>query len=195
MDQFFSGISTRCRRDRAQVVAWFREHRDSVRWSVWAYTVSASMVALMIALVRRSLPAPHCDVFLIGAITYLSTIAVWTWTWAGLALRADRLEPATARAIPDVAVFFGPVFTGTTTTMMAPVTLLAFVRSGEATAVARRPGPSCFCGAGSRDNHDLWFDRLYAAGRRNEHAAWRRANVDRPIHTGAGWRHRGPKLG
>jgi hypothetical protein len=29
----------------AQVVAWFREHRDSVRWSVWAYTVSAPLVA------------------------------------------------------------------------------------------------------------------------------------------------------
>src|SRR5229473_6011056 len=109
----------------AQVVAWFREHRDSVRWSVWAYTVSAPLVALMIALLRRLLPAPHRDVFLIGAITYLSTIAVWTWTWAGLALHANRLDPATARAILDVAVFFGPVFTGTTTTMMAPVTLLA----------------------------------------------------------------------
>jgi len=55
----------------------------------------------------------------------MSTISVWTWTWGGLALHADRLEPATARAILDVAVFFGPVFTGMTTTMMAPFTLLA----------------------------------------------------------------------
>jgi hypothetical protein len=62
-----------------QMVAWFREHRDSVRWSVWAYTVATPLVALMIALLRRLLPAPHRDVFLIGAITYLSTIAVWTW--------------------------------------------------------------------------------------------------------------------
>lgn len=108
----------------AQVVGWFREHHDSVRWSVWAYTVATPLVALTIALLRRLLPTPHRDVFLIGAITYLSTIAVWTWTWAGLALHADRLEPATARAILDVAVFFGPVFTGTTTTMIAPVTLL-----------------------------------------------------------------------
>ena len=61
------------------MVAWFREHRDSVRWSVWAYTVATPLVALMIALLRRLLPAPHCDVFLIEAITYLSTIAVWTW--------------------------------------------------------------------------------------------------------------------
>jgi hypothetical protein len=109
----------------AQVVDWFREHRDSVRWSVWAYTVATPLVAVMIALLRRLLPAPHRDVFLIGGIAYLSTIAVWTWTWAGLSLHADRLDPATARAILDVAVFFGPVFTGTATTMIAPVTLLA----------------------------------------------------------------------
>jgi len=107
------------------VVGWFREHRDSVRWSVWAYTVATPLVAVMIALLRRLLPAPHRDVFLIGGIAYLSTIAVWTWIWAGLSLHADRLDPATARAILDVAVFFGPVFTGTTTTMIAPVTLLA----------------------------------------------------------------------
>ena len=79
----------------------------------------------MIALLRRLLPAPHRDVFLIGAITYVVAGAVWTWTWGGLALHADRLEPATARTVLDVAVFFGPVLTGTTTTMMAPVTLLA----------------------------------------------------------------------
>ena len=107
-----------------QVVDWFREHHDSVRWSVWAYTVATPLVAVMMALLRRLLPVPHRDVFLIGAIAYLSTISVWTWTWGGLSLHADRLEPATARAILDVAVFFGPVFTGTTTTMIAPVTLL-----------------------------------------------------------------------
>lgn len=108
-----------------RVVDWFREHHDSVRWSVWAYTVATPLVAIMMALLRRLLPAPHRDVFLIGAIAYLSTISVWTWTWGGLSLHADRLEPVTARAILDVAVFFGPVFTGITTTMMAPVTLLA----------------------------------------------------------------------
>jgi hypothetical protein len=36
----------------AQVVAWFREHRDSVRWSAWAYTVATPLVALMTALLR-----------------------------------------------------------------------------------------------------------------------------------------------
>jgi hypothetical protein len=48
-----------------------------------------------------------------------------TWFAAGLALHADRLEPATARTVLDVAVFFGPVLTGATVTTMGPVTVLA----------------------------------------------------------------------
>jgi hypothetical protein len=109
----------------AQVVVWFGEHRDSVQWFVWAITVATPLIALVFALLCRLLPAPHRDVFLIGAVTFVATTAVYAWTWAGLALHADRLEPATARAVLDVAIFYGPVLTGTTITMMAPVTLLA----------------------------------------------------------------------
>ena len=109
----------------AQVVAWFRDHRDAVRWFVWANTVSAPLVATMFALLRRLLPAPHREVFFIGAIGVVVTIAVQSWTWGGLALHADRLEPATARTVLDVALFWGPVLTGATTTMIAPVALLA----------------------------------------------------------------------
>jgi len=42
----------------AQVVAWFREHRDGVRWSVWALTVGTPIASVMFALLRRLLPAP-----------------------------------------------------------------------------------------------------------------------------------------
>jgi hypothetical protein len=108
-----------------ELVAWLRAHRSGVRWFVWAGTVSAPLVAVMFALLRRLLPTPHGDVFLIGAIGIVVTIAVQSWTWGGLALHADRLEPATARTVLDVALFWGPVLTGATTTMMAPVTLLA----------------------------------------------------------------------
>ncbi|HVP29270.1 MAG TPA: hypothetical protein VMW35_08915 [Myxococcota bacterium] len=108
-----------------ELVAWLRAHRSGVRWFVWAGTVSAPLVAVMFALLRRLLPTPHGDVFLIGAIGIVATIAVQSWTWGGLALHADRLEPATARTVLDVALFWGPVLTGATTTMMAPVTLLA----------------------------------------------------------------------
>jgi hypothetical protein len=109
----------------AQVVAWFGEHRDSVRWFVWVITVTTPLIALVFALLCRLLPAPYRDVFLMGAIMFMVATAVYAWTWAGLALHTDRLEPATARAVLDVAIFYGPVLNGTTTTMIAPVTLLA----------------------------------------------------------------------
>lgn len=108
-----------------QVAAWFSAHRDAVRWSVWAVTVSTPVYAFIVAMLRRLLPAPHRDVYLIGAILLLVTTTVYEWTWAGLALHADRLDPATTRALLDIAIFYGPVATGTTTTMIAPVTLLA----------------------------------------------------------------------
>jgi hypothetical protein len=112
----------------AQVAAWFREHRDGVQWFVWAGTVASPLAALMFALMRRLLPPPHRDVFLIGAVAIVVTSAVQAWTWGGLALHADQLEPATARTVLDVSLFWGPVLTGATTTMMAPVTLLALRR-------------------------------------------------------------------
>jgi len=108
-----------------QLVAWFRENGGAVRWMVWAWTVAIPPLAVMIACLRRLLPAPHRDVFLVGAISYLAAIEIGTWSWAGLALQADRLNPATARTVLDVAIFLGPVLTGSTTTMIAPVTLLA----------------------------------------------------------------------
>jgi len=112
----------------AQTVSWFRDHRDAVRWSIWFLTVGMLPSAIMFALLRRVLPAPHRDVFLIGVVGYLVLIGAQSWFWGGLTLHANQLEPAVARSILDVAVMFGPVFTGTTTTMIAPVTLLALRR-------------------------------------------------------------------
>jgi hypothetical protein len=115
----------------AQLIAWFREHRGAVQFAAWTFTLSTPPLAVMLASLRRMIPAPHREVFLIGGITILITSAVQMWFWAGLALHADRLEPAIARALLDVAVFFGPVLTGATTTMIAPVTLLALRRRAE----------------------------------------------------------------
>jgi len=107
-----------------ELVAWFRANSGVVRLSVWAFTVALPAFAVIAALTRARLPAPHRDVFFIGASVYAASIAVWTWTWGGLALHAERLDPAIARTVLDVACFFGPVLTGATTTMMAPVTIL-----------------------------------------------------------------------
>jgi len=108
-----------------QVVAWFRENGQGVRWFVWAWTLTIPPLAIMIAFFRRLLPAVYRDVFLVGAISYLVSVEIGTWSWAGLALHADQLNPAIARTVLDVVIFLGPVLTGSTTTMMAPATLLA----------------------------------------------------------------------
>ena len=108
-----------------QLVAWFRENGQGVRWFVWAWTLTIPPLAIMIAFFRRLLPAVYRDVFLVGAISYLVAVEIGTWSWAGLALHADQLNPAIARTVLDVVIFLGPVLTGSTTTMMAPVTLLA----------------------------------------------------------------------
>jgi hypothetical protein len=108
-----------------QVVTWFREHADAVRWSVWGLTISTPPFAVMVAMLRRLLPEPHRDVFLIGALLVAGSTAVFSWFFGGLALHAATMDPANARALLDVAVFYGPVVTSGTTTMMAPVTLLA----------------------------------------------------------------------
>lgn len=109
----------------ARVVTWFSENQNGVRWFVWAATVNAPVLAFLFALLQRLLPEPHRDVFRFGAVAFVVTTAVQAWIWGGLALHANRLEPATARTFLDVAVYWGPVLTGATTTMIAPVTLLA----------------------------------------------------------------------
>jgi hypothetical protein len=104
-----------------QVAMWFREHRDSVRLYVWMLTVNAPLFALVFALLRECLLSPHRDVFLIGAVSFIATTAVQAWSWGGLALHADRLEPGTARTVLDVAVFWGPVLRGAVVSIRGPI--------------------------------------------------------------------------
>ena len=119
------GTPPRAEDNGAQVVAWVNAHGDGVRWYVWTLTISVPFFAVMFALLRGLLPAPHRDVFFLGAITFVATTTVQAWSWGGLALHPRWLEPGTARTVLDVAIFWGPVLTGATMTMIAPVTLLA----------------------------------------------------------------------
>lgn len=114
-----------------RVVAWFLAHSNSVRWFVWTGTASAPLFAVVLAMLRQLLPPPHRDVFLIGGAVLIVSIAVQTWILGGLALHPELLEPATARTVLDVAVFFGPVLTGAWLTMIGPVTLLSLRGNGR----------------------------------------------------------------
>jgi hypothetical protein len=109
----------------SELVSWFQDHGGRVRLAMALLTLNAVPSAIVFALLRSLLPAPHRDVFLIGAIGVVATTGVQTWPWLGLALHPDRLDPATARTVLDVAIFWGPVLTGSTVTMMAAPTWLA----------------------------------------------------------------------
>src|SRR5262249_33436201 len=84
-----------------EIVAWFQANGASTRWSIWAGTVSAPLLALIAAKLRQELPKPHCDVFLIGSISLIVTVSAQSWILGGLALRADTVPPAVARTMLD----------------------------------------------------------------------------------------------
>lgn len=110
----------------ARVVAWFSDHEDSVRIYAWTATFGTFALAVVAGIIRGTLPSPYGDVFLLGAAAFLIETAVQAWCWAALALHANSLDAATARTVLDVAIFWGPILTGATITMIGAVTALGF---------------------------------------------------------------------
>jgi len=108
----------------ASVARWFADHHDAVRLYAWTATFGTLAFAIVAAIIRGTLPAPHRDVFLLGAAAFIVETAIQAWFWAGLALHTGSLRDATARTVLDIATFWGPVLTGATTTMIGAVTVL-----------------------------------------------------------------------
>jgi hypothetical protein len=112
----------------AAVVAWFRHNGGHVHLWLLFTTFALVFLAVYAAMIRSYLPSPHGDIFFVGAIALIAETAVQGWIWAGLSLHANALEPATARTLLDVAIYWGPLLTGATITMLVPVSVLAFQR-------------------------------------------------------------------
>jgi hypothetical protein len=108
----------------ARVVAWFRDHHDAARLYAWTAAFGTLAFAVVAGVIRGTLPAPHGDVFLLGAAAFIVETGVHAWCWAALALHPGSLQPATARLVLDLASFWGPILTGATTTMIGAVTVL-----------------------------------------------------------------------
>ncbi|GLZ44271.1 hypothetical protein Acsp06_04560 [Actinomycetospora sp. NBRC 106375] len=104
-----------------EVVAWFAAHGSAVRTYVWCLTLLAPVAGVSVALVRERLPRPYRDVYFLGGVTFVAETAVVGWIWGALSAHQGMLEAGTARALLDVAAFWGPVLTGSTVTMLAPV--------------------------------------------------------------------------
>jgi fucose 4-O-acetylase-like acetyltransferase len=109
-----------------EVADWFATQGGNARMYAWLMALFVPFFAAFVALVRARLPAPHRDVFLIGAVALVAETAISTWLWAGLSWHAEQLQPATARTLLDVASFWGPVLNGATISMLAPVVVLSW---------------------------------------------------------------------
>jgi hypothetical protein len=113
-----------------EVAAWFRDHGGNARAFVWLLTLAGPFFVTTAVLIREQLPSPYRDVFFVGAIALAVETAVQSWFWAGLSWHAHALPPATARALLDVASFWGPVLTGATLLMLLPVTVVVLGSPG-----------------------------------------------------------------
>jgi hypothetical protein len=111
-----------------EIVAWFAANGTHARLSSWLLTALMPVFAAFAATVRTRLPAPHRDVFLLGAAGFIAETAVSLWFWTGLSWHPGQLEPATARTLLDIASFWGPVLNGATISMLAPVVVLSWGR-------------------------------------------------------------------
>ena len=107
-----------------RIAQWFLDHRDGARLYAWTATFATVAVAILAAIIRGLLPAPHRDVFLLGAAAFVIETAVQAWFWAGMARDPASLDPATVRLGFSVLSFWGPILTGATMAMIGAVTVL-----------------------------------------------------------------------
>lgn len=110
----------------SEVVSWLTDNTDGVRVYAWTATFLAVAVAVIASLVRKLLPEVHGRIFMLGATALVIETALQAWFLGGLALHPESLEPATARTVLDVAIFWGPLLTGATMLMIGAVTALGF---------------------------------------------------------------------
>lgn len=112
----------------ARLVRFYRDHAAGVRATTWLGAVSLIPLAVLIAQLRSRLAGVARDIALLGAVGLVATTIVWSWFGAGLALHADRVPPATARALADVSAYFGPVLTVSIILLVVPVGVAAWRR-------------------------------------------------------------------
>jgi hypothetical protein len=105
----------------ATIAAWFRDNDSHVRTWMWLLTIGSPLFAVYAALVRSALPAPHRDVFFVGAIAFIAETAVQAWLWGALALHPGSTTPGTMQVVFAAASYWGPVLTSTTLMMLLPV--------------------------------------------------------------------------
>jgi hypothetical protein len=106
-----------------EVVRYYRDHAGAVRLSVWLIVLSAAPYAVFVCWVRSVLQGIGRDVAFFGGAALGILTTAWLWLTAGPALHPAALQPATARAVADVAAVYGPTVTVVVVLFAAPVAL------------------------------------------------------------------------
>ena len=128
LQSYFLASAPIAEQDAAATRDWFISNQRGVRIGVWAATLAIIPSVWLAALLRGRLPGGYRDMYFLGAASTIAATSVQAWFWGGLALHPERAPPEILRALLDVAIYFGPVLTGTMVATVAPVTWLAIQR-------------------------------------------------------------------
>jgi len=112
-------------RSGAEVVAHLTEHATALRVQALLFTLGSLALVIVLGHARTRLDGAAGYVFTIGSAVVITEFALLMWFTAGLALHADQLNPATARALLDVASMFGPILTVADIMVAVPIALAA----------------------------------------------------------------------
>jgi hypothetical protein len=112
-----------------EIVEWFSDNATKARSYAWTAAFLSLGLAIFGGQVSALLPKPHRYIFLAGVLGFAITAQVQAWIWAGLTVHPQGLDPAAARAIFDIAAYWGPLVNGSTMAMAAVVAALGFASS------------------------------------------------------------------
>lgn len=108
-----------------QIVDWMSQHGGAVRLSVWLATLATPLFAIYAVLMRDVISGLAGRVFVFGALGVgILTVAQY-WFVAGIARRPGSIDPSTARALLDVAAYWGPMLVGFTVLTLGAIVVAA----------------------------------------------------------------------
>ncbi|WP_243841507.1 hypothetical protein [Mycobacterium sp. DL592] len=98
-------------RPGSAVVDHLTSHASAIRWQALLTALSLLAMVVVVGFARQRLDGPAGHIFIIGAAVFVGQVGIEVWFTAGLTLHPGGLEPATARAVMDVAAMWGPLLT------------------------------------------------------------------------------------
>lgn len=93
------------------IVDWARTHRESIIQQAWLLMLAWLPGGALVALVHRRMTGAPAASFLLGGALLAGLTTLGALLRLGLARHASDLEPAIARVLGDLEVYWGPLAT------------------------------------------------------------------------------------